>query len=1053
MARVLPLLLLRLSVQWSGLVHPGWGFNLDTSAGVEYAGPPGSYFGYAVDLYTQPDAIGVLIGAPRANTSQPGVTEGGAVYLCPWGRDGARPSCHPIPFDLTGDRMLTLPTGVRDRVDYKSRQWFGASLRALRSSVMACAPLYRWRTLRPAREREPVGTCYVAHGNFSSFTEYSPCRRGNPDPPGQGSCQGGFSVDFTDAGTAVLGGPGSFYWQGQLIAAPLHAVLGSHNETYINQAVQGETQSRARQSSHDDSYMGYSVAVGEFTGDLKQEYVAGVPKGFRSVGYVAILEADNMTSVHNFSGEQMASYFGFAVAVTDVNGDRLDDVLVGAPLFMRRVSESSLREVGRLYAFLQERPLSFREPQTFDGPHTYTRFGSAIAPLGDLDQDGYNDVAVGAPFGGEDQRGLVHVYSGSRDGLRTSPTQVLQGQWASAGALPGFGYSLRGAVDVDGNGYPDLLVGAFGVSKAVLYRARPVVSLDVELQLVPQMINTESKDCMMPGSGAPVSCFTVKVCLSAVGKSVPATMEVELQVQLDRLKLKGSGRRALFLLSQTSLHEQRLSLANRARPHCVALLAFLRGESEFRDKLTPISVGLNLSLDEQARQGPHGLHPILHPSSPQHVSKQAYILLDCGEDNVCIPKLKLSVTWDRKALLVGEENLVTLALVARNAGEGAYEAELVLVLPPEADYVGIVRNESLSLLSCSYKAENASRSVLCDLGNPMAGQSSIALGLRFSVNRLEQAGPNVTFEAYVRSANQEPHEHVFEAVTLPVRVFAQLDLRGVSLPPQLVLPLPDWAPPSAELSTEEQVGPLVLHVYELRNSGPASVGPSQLEVALPEKLKDQFVLYLLELATEGPLTCKLDRPANPLQLQMSMTGAEMLLNDSWAEPWQSFRRRRRRTLLHLRALAADRGRTLNCSWAECAHVRCDVGVLHKGESAVLKVRARLWADTFLKRENQKFSIQALARFDVLQVPYRIKPAEYPSGSVVVQSKVLWARSDSSLPLPFWAVLLAVFSGLLLLSLLVFAMWMVGFFHRKRPPQKDETNHQTQAAPASNGHEA
>ncbi|XP_061413748.1 integrin alpha-V-like [Lethenteron reissneri] len=296
----------------------------------------------------------------------------------------------------------------------------------------------------------------------------------------------------------------------------------------------------------------------------------------------------------------------------------------------------------------------------------------------------------------------------------------------------------------------DLLVGAFGVSKAVLYRARPVVILDVELQLLPQMINTESKDCKMPGSGAPVSCFTVKVCLSAVGKSVPATMEVDFQVQLDRLKLKGSGRRALFLLSQTSLHEQRLSLANRARPHCVALLAFLRGESEFRDKLTPISVGLNLSLDEQARRGPHGLHPVLHPYSPQHVSKQAYILLDCGEDNVCIPKLKLSVTWDRKALLVGEENLVTLALVARNAGEGAYEAELVLVLPPEADYVGIVRNESLTLLSCSYKAENASRSVLCDLGNPMAGQSSIALGLRFSVKRLEQAGPNVTFEVHVR---------------------------------------------------------------------------------------------------------------------------------------------------------------------------------------------------------------------------------------------------------------------------------------------------------------
>lgn len=45
----------------------------------------------------------VVIGAPKANTSQPGVTEGGGVFLCTWSPDGA---CDIIDFDLTGEFMI-----------------------------------------------------------------------------------------------------------------------------------------------------------------------------------------------------------------------------------------------------------------------------------------------------------------------------------------------------------------------------------------------------------------------------------------------------------------------------------------------------------------------------------------------------------------------------------------------------------------------------------------------------------------------------------------------------------------------------------------------------------------------------------------------------------------------------------------------------------------------------------------------------------------------------------------------------------------------------------
>ncbi|MEQ2158900.1 hypothetical protein GOODEAATRI_016963, partial [Goodea atripinnis] len=53
----------------------------------------------------------IVIGAPKANTSQPGVTEGGAVFLCTWSPRGA---CDIIDFDLTG-QVITV--GVSDIIN------------------------------------------------------------------------------------------------------------------------------------------------------------------------------------------------------------------------------------------------------------------------------------------------------------------------------------------------------------------------------------------------------------------------------------------------------------------------------------------------------------------------------------------------------------------------------------------------------------------------------------------------------------------------------------------------------------------------------------------------------------------------------------------------------------------------------------------------------------------------------------------------------------------------------------------------------------------------
>lgn len=64
------------------------------------------------------------------------------------------------------------------------------------------------------------------------------------------------------------------------------------------------------------------------------------------------------------------------------------------------------------------------------------------------------DVAVGAPFAGEDRGGCVFIYNGQGSGLRLKASQVLKGSWARAGIPAGFGFTLRGDSDLDNNQYP-----------------------------------------------------------------------------------------------------------------------------------------------------------------------------------------------------------------------------------------------------------------------------------------------------------------------------------------------------------------------------------------------------------------------------------------------------------------------------------------------------------------------------------------------------------------------------------------------------------------------
>ncbi|XP_053311935.1 integrin alpha-5 [Spea bombifrons] len=1020
-------------------LSPVRGFNLAVEQPAEYSGPDGSLFGFSVDFYL-PDSqsVSILVGAPKSNTSQPDVLEGGAVYYCPWQNDDR--NCSVIEFDSKGDRPRDFKdaadTGPREPVEFKSKQWFGATVRSHDKSILACAPRYSWLTGQDDNHQKPVGTCYLSVDNFTSFMEYSPCRTDVGKPEGQGYCQGGFSAAFTKNGRILLGGPGSYYWQGQVITATQEEIKDSFYPEYFVLEIKGQMQTRQAHSTHDDSYMGYSVAVGEFSGDFTEDFVAGVPKGNMTYGYVTILNGTDLKSLFNFSGIQMASYFGYSVAASDVNGDGLDDLLIGAPLFMERTHDGRVQEVGQVYVYMQGESMSSDPDLILTGTEPYGRFGSSIAALGDLDQDGYNDIAVGVPFGGKDGKGAVFIYNGHSRGLSPNPSQVLQAEWGSSLAPSFFGFSTRGGKDLDGNGYPDLIVGAFGVDKALVYRGRPIVHASASLHISPTMFNPEEKTCLIEGTDTQVSCINLSFCLNASGKHVPSSIGINVELQLDRLKQKGAVKRALFLKSRQPNLIQTIHLRNGGQEECRDMKIYLREESEFRDKLSPIYIALNFSLDPNAPADAHGLLPIFNYRTKNYIEQKAQIQLDCGEDNICVPDLKLNVSADRQSVYLGDTNALTLLFNAWNEGEGgAYEAELYVTLPQEAEYSGVLRtNENLSILPCEYYSENQTRHVVCDLGNPMKSGTNLRGGLRFTVPHLQDSSKKVQFDFQIRSKNANNSHSELVPFALKVEAYTEVSFFSGSKPESVIFPVSDLEP-GVMPTREDKAGPEVKHVYELVNLGPSSISHGVLEMSCPMKINKDYVMYVMNYSAQGLVNCTSSEPVNPLRLQRST--AE---DNPTSIP---------NTVHHVERRDASRvapggSNILKCNQhhTDCFHLRCDIGPLEKEQRAILGVSFRIWAKSFLQgnylyntlstKENQGFALQCEAMYHIHRLPYKIQPSVYPQGSHQVNTSVYWAKPESSHYVPLWIIILAILIGLLLLALLICVLYKLGFFKRSLP---------------------
>ena len=215
---------------------------------------------------------------------------------------------------------------------------------------------------------------------------------------------------------------------------------------------------------------GFSVAgAGDINGDGYSDVIigaAGYDDGANAGegrGFVYNGSATGLSSIPNSTpddADQAGASFGSNVAgAGDVNGDGYSDVIIGADFY----DDAPNFNEGRCFVYhgsatgLSTTPNSTPD----DGNQGAIFFGCSVASAGDVNGDGYSDVIIGAYSyndGPNTDEGRAFVYHGSATGLSASPNSTPNGA-NQADAF--FGISVAGAGDVNGDGYGDVIIGAY----------------------------------------------------------------------------------------------------------------------------------------------------------------------------------------------------------------------------------------------------------------------------------------------------------------------------------------------------------------------------------------------------------------------------------------------------------------------------------------------------------------------------------------------------------------------------------------------------------------
>ncbi|XP_023726795.1 integrin alpha-PS1 isoform X2 [Cryptotermes secundus] len=1055
-------------------------FNLESRLPVIKLGDvPGSYFGYSVaehqtvdEITNKIDGNWLLVGAPLGKNLQPGTNHSGALYRCPITTNVN--DCEQVVTDgkRTVDSKNLMPPG-EDEI--KDGQWLGVTVRSMGpgKKVMVCAHRY----MRKGSDYQwGQGLCYT----LSQFLDYDetwePCK-GRPTNRAHeqyGYCQAGTSGLLLDD-TAVIGTPGPYTWRGTLFVISVSDnFLNRDKTTYHGPLLEHES------PVDKYSYLGMSVTAGQFFGS-KIAYAAGAPRA-NGTGQVVIFTkkrpTENPMDVRLIlSGEQFASSFGYELTNADINGDGFPDLVVGAPFFFSR------EEGGAVYIYTNNKNhcLDCKKPLRLTGKPE-SRFGFAITNLGDLNSDGYEDIAVGAPYEGN---GAIYIYLGSEQGLIPEPSQILYAEDLRTNGVPikTLGYSLSGGLDLDQNGYPDLMIGAYDVDAVVLLRARPIINILTSVEPSANLQNIDPSRIGCPKHpNANHTCFSFAACVSMkVTTNLTLNYSIEAETFQSGRKFsrvwfggqEGDKKQSHIVRKRIEMKFDPLRRRGDVKK-CETEIVYLKENQ--RDIQSPIKFQLKYELVQKEP-------PRLIPGQPlpdiddypvlnqQEAAKtfQATFQNDCAGE-ICVSQLYLETrlllpsgrhpdTWD---LIMGEQEAVRLNVTAYNYGESAYDAWLFVSHPASLNYTAY-KTESKHM-SCTPHNKTL---IKCNIGNPFKQGTPANILLRFDPKGLADTESQLEFVVFANSTSKELDAQAPSVLHINVIRRAEISVTGSVHPDHVYYG--GVVRGESAMGYLDDIGERVMHTYHIFNQGPWKVGSLEVHIEWPfqvanNKPQGKWLLYLEDRPTvegQGGGECFIAQSqVNPLNLTRRPGVEEPPLEaltlparplaatveplDSTWEPERPHTRRRRRDIeMVVRAesyVDKDGNKhelvNMNCllGTAKCLKFHCVVFNLRRNHEATIRIRARLWNSTLVEDYPKVYSVNIKSRAK-MHLPPGLMILQNPADDEAQVETIAYRDpldQQEPEPVPVWIIIVAIVAGLLLLVLIILVLWRLGFFKRRRP---------------------
>lgn len=332
---------------------------------------------------------------------------------------------------------------------------------------------------------------------------------------------------------------------------------------------------------------------------------------------------------------------------------------------------------------------------------------------------------------------------------------------------------------------------------------------------------------------------------------------------------------------------------NRGKTECRIERVYIA--DNIRDKLTPLEVEMRFKMKEnnqvtQQRVKRAALEPIIDQNRGTVERDAINIQKNCGPDNVCIPDLRLEVN-SVNTYLLGSKDLLVFDVKISNSGEDAFEAGFFMGVPEGMNFRKIERigDSRDTPVTCTAPSPATNHTLKCDIGNPLSSGKVASFKIILLPATKQGIAPAYDFYMVANSTNAEVGgtdlDNFFKK-TVGISVETNLSVKGVSIDEEILFNTTDYVP-LEDATREEQIGPQVVHIYEIRNGGPSTIEKAEVYFLWPhETISGDSLLYLLnQPETTRNVECEWTDYANTrnLKLDQSLVAKSYLVSQGAIE--------------------------------------------------------------------------------------------------------------------------------------------------------------------------